>query len=92
MFRKFLAALILMFIVSSCCPVMAAQKQKKYTGPLLQDCSVYQLGGEEFILKLQGRKLSEPAYEIDDNSINIIFDETNAANPEKINSSILEFI
>ena len=92
MLRKFIAVLIFMLVLSSCNLVQAAPKQKKYTGPLLMDCNIYQLGGDEFILKLQGQKLTEPAYEIDNNSINIILNNTNAANPENINSSILELI
>ncbi|MBQ7594861.1 MAG: hypothetical protein IJU48_10990 [Synergistaceae bacterium] len=92
MFRKIIFAVLLMFIMSSCELVQAAPKSKKYTGPLVRDCSIYQLGGDEFILKINGSRLPEPEIDIDNNSMNIILSETSADNPEKINSSVLEFI
>ena len=91
MFKKILAALILACVLS-CNLVHAAVKPKKYAGSILQDCNIYQLGGEEFMLKLSGRNLKEPSYEIQKNSLTIILDNTITANPEKINASVLDFV
>ncbi|MBR0069043.1 MAG: hypothetical protein IJP97_00955, partial [Synergistaceae bacterium] len=59
---------IFLVITLFCLPVTAAvNRNDKYTGSLLTNCSFYQLGTDEFVMKISGRKLSEPETEfIDD--------------------------
>ncbi|MBQ7544386.1 MAG: hypothetical protein IJT02_05525 [Synergistaceae bacterium] len=63
-------------------------KEEKYTGPLLTDCSIYQLGMNEFIIRLNGKKLPRPEAETDNNSLVIFFDGARASNPEEIASQV----
>ncbi len=81
---------VLVFIFSillcSAAGSYAAGVQKKYTGPILDGCSFYQLGMNEFVLTVTGKKLPPPQAETDNNSLVIFFDSTRAAKPEAINS------
>lgn len=88
-YRKFCFVCILLAILLSCSSLNAAvSKNNKYAGALLTSCSFYQLGSDEFVLKLTGRKLPEPETEFIDDIIQFTFKDTVAKNPEGINSQV----
>ena len=70
----------------------AAVSTEKYTGPLLTGCSMYQLGGSEFVIKFSGKNLPKPSTETDNNSLVFIFDGARAKNPESITSEISNYV
>ncbi len=84
----FVLSILLASAASSC----AAGLESKYTGPLLDGCSIYQLGMNEFVITLTGRKLPQPHTETDNNSMLIFFDGARAKNPQAIASSISNII
>ena len=69
-----------------------AQKRETYTGPLLTSCSLYQIGTDEFLLTLNGKKLPEPTAETDDNILLITFDGARAQDADAINSQISDIL
>ena len=75
---------VVLLVLCFCAFSSAAVKDEKYTGPLLTDCSIYQLGMSEFIIRINGKKLPQPEAETDDNSLVIFFDGARAKNPEGI--------
>ena len=85
----FTVAMMILFS-HSCDFSQAALKSKneKYKGPLLRNCKIYQLGQDEFLLKLSGRSLPLPECETDNNSLLITLNNTKTYHPEKINSSL----
>ena len=87
----FTVAMMILFS-HSCDFSQAALKSKneKYKGPLLRNCKIYQLGQDEFLLKLSGRSLPLPECETDNNSLFITLNNTKTYHPEKINSSLAE--
>ena len=89
----FTVAMMILFS-HSCDFSQAALKSKneKYKGPLLRNCKIYQLGQDEFLLKLSGRSLPLPECETDNNSLLITLNNTKTYHPEKINSSLAETI
>ena len=91
MWKKFFVLAALLLLVSAdegICSSVRSVKREKYSGPLLTGCSAYQLGGDEFVLQLSGRKLPAPAAKItSDDSLVITINGTRAENIESINSS-----
>lgn len=87
MLRKIFAISILIML-SACGSAFSAQNAVKYSGPLLTGCHIYQLGADEFVLKLNGRNLPVPRTEIDDSSLEILIEGAQANNPDEINSSM----
>ena len=93
MFRRFCFVFIFLVITLFCLPVTAAvNRNDKYTGSLLTNCSFYQLGTDEFVMKISGRKLSEPETEFIDDVIQVTLKETRIKNPAGINSSTFNFL
>ena len=66
----------------------AAPKTEKYTGPLLKMCRIYQLGEDEFMIRLSGRSLPVPEYAEKGNTLSITLNDSKAYHPEKINASV----
>lgn len=93
MFKKF--CFVFMFLVmilsSSFASGAAMNRNDKYTGSLLTGCSFYQLGTDEFVMKISGRKLPEPETEFIDDVIQVTLKETRIKNPAGINSSTFNF-
>lgn len=88
MFRKFYCVFMLLFTLLSCSASPAAvNRNTEYTGPLLTNCSFYQLGADEFVMKLSGRKLPDPITEFVDDIIQITLNDTRIKNSAGINSS-----
>lgn len=83
-----LASVLLIFASQS----FAAQRKQKYSGPLLTGCRIYQLGENEFILKLSGRKLSRPKYDTAGESLTVTLYDTIAEKPSAINAALLSTI
>ena len=84
----FAVLFVLYFAVSS----SAAVSPEKYIGPLLTGCSMYQIGGSEFVVRFSGKKLPIPSTETDGDSLIIIFNGARAKNPEGIASSIADYL
>lgn len=82
--------LVAMIVISMFNFSYAASKSKntKYTGPLLRGCSMYQIGENEFILKLSGRSIPLPECHAEGSSLYITLKATKAYHPEKIVSSM----
>ena len=55
-------------------------------------CTIYQLGMDEFVFKLSGKKLPEPKTDIDGSSLEIIVEGVHADDPESISSSAEGFV
>ena len=90
--RRFMFVLILTAMISMSGISHAAVKSspKKYNGPLLRTCKIYQLGEDEFIVRLTGRSLPNPECSVRDNTTLLItLEETKAYHPETIKSSVL---
>jgi len=66
-------------------------KKEIYQPAQLKDVNSYQLGTNEFILKLSGRDIPNPRLESDGNYLTIIIPDTKAANVKKINLLMSEF-
>ena len=84
----FAVLFVLYFAVSS----YAAVNSEKYTGPLLTACSMYQLGGSDFVVRFSGRKLPMPSTETDNDALVFMFDGARAKNPNSIKSSMEDYI
>lgn len=84
----FAVLFVLYFAVSS----SAAVSSEKYTGPLLTACSMYQLGGSDFVVRFSGRKLPMPSTETDNDALVFLFEGARAKNPESIKSSMEDYI
>ena len=67
-------------------------KGDKYTGPLLTDCRIYQLGMDEFLLTVSGKKLPEPSADTDENTLLLTFEGARAQDPDKISSDVSELL
>ena len=80
----FIFSILLCSAVSS----YAAGVNKKYTGPVLDGCSFYQLGMNEFVFTVTGKKLPPPQAQTEENSLLVLFDGARANNPAAINSSV----
>ena len=90
--QKRLSILAVLFVLYFAVSSSAAVSPEKYTGPLLTGCSMYQLGGSEFVVRFSGRKLPMPSTESDNNSLVFIFDGTRAKNPKGINSAMTVYV
>lgn len=91
MWRKFFVFATILLLVSADDGICASVKREKYSGPLLTGCSVYQLGGDEFVLQLSGKKLPVPtAQTVNNDSLVITLDGTRAEGLANINSSAAE--
>lgn len=101
MSKKIYFLFSLIFIIFLCLtpPAQAARKksklsvpkQEKYQPAQLKDVNSYQLGTNEFIVKLSGRDIPTPRLESDGNYLTVIIPDTKAANPKKINLLMSEF-
>ena len=84
---------VALFVVLSVCgSAFSAQNTVKYSGPLLTGCNIYQLGMDEFVLKLNGKNLPVPKAETDDTSLEIVFDGAQASSPESLKTSAASFV
>ncbi|MBQ7562028.1 MAG: hypothetical protein IJS99_09415 [Synergistaceae bacterium] len=63
-------------------------KSKKFSDSVLTNCSIYQLGTDEFVLRLNGDKLSEPLIQFNNNVCYITLYNTLVNKPEKLNAEI----
>lgn len=90
-YKRFFAFVFSILLCSSAVSY-AAGTDKKYTGPVLDGCSMYQLGMDEFVFTVTGKKLPQPQAETEENSMLIFFDSTRAKKPEAINSSMSDII
>ena len=90
MLRKFIFSLIVAAVISVSGISQAATKNnnQKYTGPLLRYCRMYQLGENEFIMKLEGRNLPLPECESRNNSLYITLNDSKIYHPDEIVSSL----
>ena len=62
----------------------------KYKGSILKMCRIYQLGEDEFIVRLTGRKLPEPECYVEDNTtLSIMLKDSKAYHPETIKASVM---
>ena len=92
MLRKLTIALItavIIFADGSMLSASAALKTEKYKGPLLKMCKIYQLGENEFMIRLSGRRLPLPECREESNTLSIILNDSKAYHPDKINASVL---
>ncbi len=82
MFRKiFIFMLCISFILWPDSSIEAVTiKPKKFAGAMLTDCDIYQLGMNEFVLKLYGKEIPAPNPEFYDNTMHITLDNTQAKN------------
>ena len=88
-YRKFCFVCILLTVLLSCSSLSAAvNKNAKHKLSLLKNCSFYQLGASEFVMKITGRKLPEPETEFIDDTMHITFHKTLADNPRNINAQM----
>lgn len=93
MLRKTLLVLFLVSVIFWCDVSEAAtKKSKKYDGPLLNDCKIYQLGEGEFMIRLSGKKLPDPETESTNDGIKIILRPAKASKPAKIKENVLNTI
>lgn len=76
MLRRLYALVLLVVIFLSCVEADAAvnSRRLKNAASVLTDCSIYQLGESEFIMKLYGNKLPEPEVISHDNSLSIMLE------------------
>ena len=94
MLRKFILTFTVAIMISVCGISNGATKNSnpkfppKYTGPLLRYCRMYQLGEDEFILKLEGRNLPFPEHESRNNSLYITLNDSKIYHPDEIVSSL----
>ena len=88
--RIYALIVIAIFFVSECS--FAASVATKFSGPLLTGCSVYQLGMDEFVLKLSGRNIPVPKVDVDDSSIEILIENAQAEKPETMNAEIANYL
>ena len=90
-YKRVLVFALSILLFSSPC-LYSAEIGKKYTGPLLDGCSIYQLGMDEFVITFTGKKLPQPQANTDNNSLAVFFNGAKAKNPKAINSSISDII
>ena len=62
-------------------------KPKKFTGSILTDCDMYQLGMNEFVLKIYGKDIPAPNPEFYDNTMHITLDNTQVKNIQALKYS-----
>lgn len=89
MLRKITLAFVIVVMISVCDISHAAMKRNvtaKYKGPVLKACSIYQLGENEFILKLSGSKLPRPETDSRNDSLYITLNDCKTYRPDAINS------
>ena len=89
--RKFTLAFIVIAMISVCSISHAAAKRNvpsKYKGPLLRASSIYQLGENEFIMKLSGRDIPRPECESRNDTLYITLNDTKTYHPQNIISSM----
>ena len=67
-------------------------KTKKFTGKYITNCTIYQLGGSEFVLKFYGNELTEPLLEFEDDTTKITMINTRFQDPKSINNSLSKII
>lgn len=73
-----------------CSPV--AGMPEKYRGSELDGCSFYQLGMNEFVITLTGKKLPQPDVDVNGNTLVILIDGARAKNPAEINAYMTNMI
>ena len=94
MLRKITLAFVIAVSIFVCGVSSASTKIStgKYKGPLLKMCRIYQLGEDEFIMRLSGRNLPTPEYEAADSMLYITLRNSKAYHPETINASVTSAI
>ncbi|MBQ6001551.1 MAG: hypothetical protein IJL18_01690 [Synergistaceae bacterium] len=92
MLRKLILYFTVAIIILACdiTPSSAKPDTGKYKGPLLRMCRIYQLGADEFIVRLTGRNLPAPECSADDDArLSIKLNGSKAYHPEKIKASVI---
>ena len=89
--KKFLFIFILTALIFAGSDSLFARvtpsKAKKFDA-VLTNCSIYQLGTDEIVLRLNGKKLSEPLIQFNNNICYITLYNTLVNKPEKFNAEI----
>ena len=89
MFRKiYVFMLCISFILWPDSIEAAKVTPKKFTGAILTDCDIYQLGMNEFVLKLYGKEIPAPTPEFYDNTMHITLDNTQVKNIQAMKYSV----
>ena len=83
-----LAFTIAFIFIDSLSLASAAPKTEKYKGPLLKMCRIYQLGEDEFMIRLSGRDLPVPVCAENGNTLLMTLNDSKAYHPDKINASV----
>lgn len=84
----FVFMIVAMILADGTSPASAAAKKEKYKGPLLKMCRIYQLGEDEFMVRLSGRTLPLPKCSTEDNTLYITLNDSKVYHPETINASV----
>ena len=89
MLKKFAAVFILLFIIAGSEISFAARiNSNKISNASLTNCAVYQLGTDEFVLKLTGKKLPDPLVQFNNDMTFITFYNCTAVKPSNINNEV----
>ena len=95
MIRRLYTALIILAVVLSLGYASSAAVKKdkdNFTGANLTSCSLYQLGTDEFVLRLNGKNLPAPVPEFGEDSMSIILANSRAVKPEVMNVAVMSFV
>ena len=89
MFRKICVFMLCITIILWGESAEAAKvKPKKFNGSILMDCNIYQLGTNEFVLKLYGKDIPAPNPEFYDNTLHITLENTQVKNLQALQYSV----
>ena len=84
----FVFTIVVVILADGTSPASAASKTEKYKGPLLKMCRIYQIGEDEFMVRLSGRTLPVPKCRTEDNTLYITLNDSKVYHPETINASV----
>ncbi len=84
----FVFTIVVVILADGTSPASAASKTEKYKGPLMKMCRIYQIGEDEFMVRLSGRTLPVPKCRTEDNTLYITLNDSKVYHPETINASV----
>ena len=84
----FVFTIVVVILADGTSPASAASKTEKYKGPLMKMCRIYQIGEDEFMLRLSGRTLPVPKCRTEDNTLYITLNDSKVYHSETINASV----
>ena len=82
--RRIFAFVVFMLLVSI--------SECAFARSLLTNCNIYQLGSEEFVIRLYGKNIPAPVPDLVNNSLRLLLKDTQPKNVKDLNASTQNYL